>query len=203
MKLYYSPGTCAVACWIALEWAGAEFDVIKANYSSAEFQRVNPLAQVPALDIGGPRAMTQADAILNYIAERYPAAHLGADDDINGRFEFGETLAFLTGDFHPAFWPFFSPQRYTTDHAPQALDNVRTAAHARIERVMQHLDRIIGDSEHLYRNRRTVADSYAYVMIRWTSRLPKTWRDYRNVSRFVTRIEADPGVQNVMRLSAK
>ena len=47
--------------------------------------------------------MTQADAILGYIAETYPEARLGADDDPMGRFEFAETMAFLTGDFRPAF----------------------------------------------------------------------------------------------------
>ena len=25
MKLYYAPGTCALACWIALEWANADY----------------------------------------------------------------------------------------------------------------------------------------------------------------------------------
>ena len=41
---------------------------------------------VPALDIGGSRAMTQANAILQYIADSHPAAHLGADDDALARF---------------------------------------------------------------------------------------------------------------------
>lgn len=201
MKLYYAPGTCAVACWIALEWAGADFEVIRADYASAEFRRVNPLAMVPALDIGGARAMTQADAILGYIAELYPAAALGADDDILGRFAFSETMSFLTGDFHPAFWPFFTPQRFTTDKAQDALDKVRSASHARIDRVMQHLDQMIGESERVYRDRRTVADAYAYVMTRWTAKLPKTWRDYPHVAHFCSRMEEDPVVADVMRLS--
>ena len=201
MKLYYAPGTCAVACWIALKWAGADFTVALADYATDEFRRVNPLAMVPALDLGGPRAMTQSDAILTYIAERYPAAHLGPDDDAASRFEFSETMSFLTGDFHPAFWPFFTPQRFTTDTAPSALDNVREASHARIDRVMLHLDRLIGKNGHVYRNRRTVADAYAYVMARWTGRLPKTWKDYPNVARFYAGMELNPVVQDVLRLS--
>ncbi len=201
MKLYYAPGTCAVACWIALKWAQADFEVAKANYASEEFRRVNPLAMVPALDIGGSHAMTQADAILAYIAERYPQANLGPEDDILGRFEFGETMSFLTGDFHPAFWPFFTPQRFTTDTTPQALDHVRIASHARIDRVMLHLDRLIGEGNHVYRNRRTVADAYAYVMARWTGRLPKTWKDYPNVARFYSGVEQDEAVSEVIRLS--
>ncbi|HMN51682.1 MAG TPA: glutathione S-transferase family protein [Xanthobacteraceae bacterium] len=202
MKLYYAPGTCALACWIALKWAGAEFEAVKADYASAEFKRVNPLAMVPALDIGGARAMTQVDAIMHYIIERYPDARLGADDDINGRFEFNETMAFLTGDFHPAFWPFFSPQRYTVSKEQAALDDVRTASHARITRVMDHLEGMIGNGEHVYRNRRTLADPYAFIMARWTARLPKTWRDYPNISRLFANMEKDEAVQEVLRLSA-
>ncbi|TFV01801.1 glutathione S-transferase, partial [Bacillus stratosphericus] len=52
MKLYYAPGTCALACWIALEWAGADYEAVRADYASEEYKRINPLATVPALDIG-------------------------------------------------------------------------------------------------------------------------------------------------------
>lgn len=202
MKLYYAPGTCALACWIALKWADAEFEAVKADYASAEFKRINPLAMVPALDIGGERAMTQNDAILAYIAERYPDAVLGPEDSLQGRFEFGETMSFLTGDFHPAFWPFFSPQRYTTDPAPSALEHVRAASFPRIDRVMQHLDRVIGNGEHVYRDRRTVADAYAFVMARWTAKLSKTWKDYPGVARLFGWMDEDPDVRDVLRLSA-
>ncbi|WP_206077374.1 glutathione S-transferase family protein [Mesorhizobium sp. GR13] len=203
MRLYYAPGTCAVACWIALEWAKADFEPVRANYASEEFRRINPLAMVPALDIGGSKAMTQADAILGYIAGRYPEARLGPDEGLLAGFEFSETLAFLTGDFHPAFWPFFTPERFTLDNSKPALDQVRMAAHARIDRVMTHLDSLIGDGVHLYRDRRSVADAYAYIMARWTAKLPKTWNDYPNVARFFAHIERDPVVQNVLQSAAK
>lgn len=203
MKLYYAPGTCAVACWISLEWAGGDFEVVRADYASEEFQRVNPLAMVPALDIGASRVMTQADAILGYIAGLYPDANLGADGGLHAEFEFSETLAFLTGDFHPAFWPFFSPQRFTQDHSQASLESVRTASHARIDRVMAHLDQLIGDSVHVYRDRRTVADAYAYVMARWTAKLPKSWKDYPNIARFFAHMESDPTVRKIIDASAK
>jgi glutathione S-transferase len=50
--------------------------------------------------------MTQADAILQYIAKRYSGRDLGADPGLEARLEFNEVMCFLTGDFHPAFWPF-------------------------------------------------------------------------------------------------
>lgn len=200
LKLYYAPGTCALACWISLEWAGADYEVEKAHLASENFRKINPLGMVPALDIGGSRAMTQSDAILQYIAERFPQAHLGAEDDIDSRFEFNETMAFLTGDFHPAFWPFFTPQRFTTD---DNLEAVRQASHARVERVLSHLDNIIGDSNHVYANRRSVADAYAYIMASWSSRFPKSWKDFPNLANFMQLMMNDEAVKKVKKLSSQ
>ncbi|SQF40160.1 glutathione S-transferase [Streptococcus ferus] len=38
------------------------------------------------------------------------------------------------------------------------------AAYGRIDIAMTHLDRLIGDSNHVYHEKRTIADAYAYVM---------------------------------------
>ena len=40
MKLYYAPGTCALACWIALEWANADSEVQKVDYADPEYKKV-------------------------------------------------------------------------------------------------------------------------------------------------------------------
>ena len=155
---------------------------------------------MPALDLGEDKARTQAGAILEWVAGRWPEADLGpgAGADDEARFRFHETMAFLTGDFHPAFWPWFVPQRYTTDPS----DAARAAAVPRIDRVMTYLDGLIGDTDHVFGDKRTVADAYAYVMARWTTRLDKTWRDYPNVDRFMAAMEQDPAVQKVLADSA-
>lgn len=199
MKLYYAPGTCALACWIALEWANAKYEAVRADYASEEYKRINPLAAVPALDIGGKRALTQAAAILQYIADTFPEAGIGSGEGAMNAFELNETMSFLASDFHPAFWPFFFPQRYTTDETEAALDAVKTASHARIDRAMQYLDKLIGDSGHVYQRRRSIADAYAFVMVRWTEALPKTWREYPNIAAFMKRMLEDEAVQHVMK----
>ena len=201
MKLYYAPGTCALACWIAPAWAHADYEVQKVDYADPEYQKINPLGMVPALDIGGSRAMTQANAILQYIADSHPAARLGAADGLEAQFEFNETMAFLTGDFHPAYWPMFSPQRYTTDNSAAAHDAVREAAWPRIDRVMSHLDVLIGTSGHVYRDRRSVADAYAYVMARWSVKTPKPYTQYPHLAAFMTRMGEDEAVKRVLAAS--
>ena len=56
------------------------------------YRRINPLGMVPALQDGGPRVMTQADAILKYIAARHPEAMLGAGEGLAAEFEMDEAL---------------------------------------------------------------------------------------------------------------
>jgi glutathione S-transferase len=201
MKLYFAPGTCALACWIALEWAEADYEVEKVDPGSDSYRKINPLGMVPALDIGGERAMTQADAILHYVIDRYPERDLGADPGVEAHFEFNEAMSFLTGDFHPAFWPFFRPQRFTTSEDEASIEAVRTATRPRVDRVLTYLDGQIGGTGHVYRAKRTVADAYAFVMTRWTQRFPRTWRDYPNVAGFMRAMEADTAVTKVLELS--
>lgn len=201
MKLYYVPGTCAIACWIALEWAGAEYEAVKVDYNSAEFKKINPLGMVPAIDIGGPRAMTQGDAILTYIAERYSDKNLGANAGLEARFEFHETMSFLTGDFHPAFWPYFSPSRFTTKDDAASLAAVREATNARVERVLSHLNNLISDDGFVYGNKRSIADAYAFVMTRWSEHFPKSWKGYDKLAMFMQKMSKDPAVIRVMERS--
>lgn len=174
MKLYYAPGSCAVACWIALEWANAEFSVEKVNPHSEEYKRINPMGKVPALDIGRDRAMTQVEAILQYIIATHPEANLGADEGAENNFEFQEILAFLNGDFHPAFGSFFGPQRFTTATDEESLNAIKNSTAARVDKVMTHLDEMIGENTHVYKNKKTVADAYAFVMARWSELFEKT-----------------------------
>ncbi|WP_373795381.1 glutathione S-transferase family protein [Neisseria dentiae] len=202
MKLYYAPGTCALACWIALEWAGADYQAVRADYKSEEYQRINPLGAVPALDIGGKRAMTQAPAILQYIADTHPESRLGSNEGVENAFELNETLSFLGSDFHAAFWPFFMPYRYTTDESEAARNAVKESAYARIDRAMLHLDALIAQGNgHVYQGRRSIADAYAFVMARWTEYLPKTWREYPHIAPFMERMQADKAVQHVLQAS--
>lgn len=204
MKLYYTPGTCSVACWIALEWSGLSFEVERVKPSDPDYLKINPLAMVPALDIGEPRAMTEADAILAYIADIAPEANLGADDDALSRFKLNETMSFISADLHPAFWPWFVPSRYTVSTDQDAHKNVRAAAEMRVDRAMAHLDSLIDAQGYVYGGRRSIADALAYIMVQWTRTMEKPWSSYPGIKRLVDRMNDDPVVQRVMiELSAK
>ncbi|WP_240788825.1 glutathione S-transferase [Streptococcus sp. X16XC17] len=154
MKLYYTSGTCARACWIALEWAGLDYEAIKVDYRSDDYKKINPLGMVPALELSDGQILTQAGAILNYISDLAPEKDLAADDTAVDRARFNEIMDFLSGDFHPAFWPVFTPERYTTSKKPEVIQEAKEAAYLRVDLVMQHLDGLIGGTNHVYKDKK-------------------------------------------------
>ncbi|MGX3021208.1 hypothetical protein [Ursidibacter sp. B-7004-1] len=51
---------------------------------------------------------------------------------------------------------------------------------------------------HVYQNKRTVLDAYAFVMARWSSKLEKSWQDYPNLARFMNAMFDDVAVKYVL-----
>src|ERR1700761_3066230 len=94
-KLYYAPGTCALASHIALEEAGADYTAnrldFKANQQqSPDYLKINYKGRVPAL-VTDRGVITETPAILGYIAQTFPKAKLAPVDD---PFAFGQVQAF-------------------------------------------------------------------------------------------------------------
>lgn len=104
---------------------------------------------VPALDIGLEKPITQAGTILVYIAEIYSGKRLGPAPGALSQLKFNEIMSFLTGDFHPAFGPVFVPQRYAILNAKNSVNKIKLAAYERIDRVLEHLDILIGNDDFL------------------------------------------------------
>ena len=198
MLLYFSPGTCALAPHIALEWSHATYAIEKVDLRSEAYRQINPLGMVPALRIESGRLLTQADAILKFIASRFPEANLGAGEGELADFNLDEALAFLTGDVHPAFWPYFGPARFTTRTDQDSLEAVKASSYPRIDRVMAHLESMLQNG-HVVNGRRTIADPYAFAMVRWTSNLPRSWKDYPRIAGFMEAMLEDPGVMAALR----
>lgn len=203
MKLYYAPGTCAVSIWIALDWAGVDFETERVKLGSSEYKKINPSGAVPALDTGDGNIKTQAGAILSYIANKYKEKDLGPDEGLEDEFLFNQISAFLSADYHPAFWPMFGPRNYTTSRDEKDLEKVVEAAYKKINSVATILDNMLEGKTHIYKNKKTVLDAYAYILSRWLSKTPKSWTEYPNLKKFMITMENDEDVQKIIELSTK
>ncbi len=78
--LYYAPNTCALAPYITLTEAGADFEVRPLNYLkrqnlSAEYLKINPKHKVPALVVDG-KVLSENVAIHQWVHRTFPDAKL-------------------------------------------------------------------------------------------------------------------------------
>ncbi len=196
MKLYYFPGSCALAPHVVLEWLGADFEAVRIEKGDPEYLKVNPLGVVPAIDHDG-KLYTQADAILHWLAEMHPEAELAGDGTPDSDYEVNNWMAFLTGDLHPAFFPFFNPQRYTIE--PDGIDDVKAAGQALVAKFYDHLEAHIEGREFIAGDRRSIVDAYAIPMLRWGRLLDRPLKEYPNLNAYLERWEQDDGVRQAMK----
>ncbi|MDO5028312.1 MAG: glutathione S-transferase family protein [Bacillota bacterium] len=203
MKLYYGPGTCAVAVWIALEMMGADYEVEKVDLGSEEYRKINPSGAVPALDTGEGPIKNQAGAILTYLVNKFPEADLGPDPGLEESYEFDRISYFLSADYHPSFWPFFSPEEYTSGKDEADLQKAKEAAYVKIDEAASLLDSMLEGKDHIYKDKKTVLDVYAYILSRWLAFTPKSWTKYPNIKNFMRKVGADPVVKKILAESIK
>ena len=106
LKLYYSPGACAMASHIALEEAGADYelqkiDLKKGEQRTPEYLAVNPAGSTPAMATE-QGVITQNVAILAYVAQTHPQAKLAPLDDAYAFARMQGFNAWLASSLHPA-----------------------------------------------------------------------------------------------------
>jgi glutathione S-transferase len=200
MKLFYMPGACSLAPHIVLEWIGNPFElgrIERGKTREPEFLSVNPAGKVPALIEADGQVLTEAEAILLYLAEKFPEVRLGASPTPKARYEMHKWMSYLTGDVHPAFYPYFLPQRYIGDEHQYTA--IREAAYKQIDVCFQLLDEHMSDRTYMVENRRTVLDPYLFVFCRWGNSLSKPFTDYPNLHRFLMQMAQDEGIQRAMQ----
>jgi len=201
--LYYAPGACSLAPHITLEWIGRPYEAVRVKYGSDELLAVNPAGAVPTLREDDGWLLTQAGAILDYLARKHPEASLGGGEGARARAEAQRWSAFFTSDLHAAFWPIFLPYRYTTDQSDAARAAVVEAGHKLVAKQLGVLDRHLSGREYILEGGRSVIDAYSFPMVRWARKLLAGGLEgYPNVQSLHDRLAADQSVQKVLAREA-
>lgn len=198
MKLYYAPGTCALADHIALEWIGKPYTaqrLSREEMKSAEYLRLNPAGAVPTLEHEG-WVLTQNVAILNYLADSFPEAKLGGDGTPKSRAEVNRWLAYINADVHPAFRPLFGYSDFLDD--PTAIEKAKQ--HAR-KTLRSHFERINTQLEGRgwLTGSRSMADPYLFVILRWARAQKLDLNGLDNLEGYFQRMRDDKGVAAVLK----
>lgn len=199
MKLYISPGACSTADHIVLEWTGQPYTAVivsREERGSPDFKLLNPAGAVPVFQEGDWK-LTQNAAILNYLADKFPDAKLGGDGTPRSRAEINRWLGFLNSDMHPAFKPIFGKTNYLEDKA--VVQKTHDHACKQLRGMFERVDAQLGKHDWIAGDRRSIADPYLFVMLRWAKGVEVDLSGLDNLERFEQRMRADAGVQEVLK----
>jgi glutathione S-transferase len=200
LKLYYAPGSCALASHIALQEAGAAYTAERVDFkinqqNSPEYLAINPKERVPSL-VTDRGILTETPAMLAFIAQSFPQAKLAPSDDA---FAFAQAQAFnsyLCSTVHVAHAHKGRGPRWATEESSFAdmkrkVPQTMAACFKLIERDMLRGPWVMGEQY-------SICDPYLFTLTRWLegdgvdlSTLPK-------VADHCKRMAERPAVQKVL-----
>ena len=169
LTLYYAPHTCALASHIALEDAGATYQLKRIDFGKTEQQspaylQINPKGRVPALVT--PRGiLTETPALLVYIAQSFPHAALAPLDDPFAFAELQSFNSYVCSTLHVAHAHRMRGYRWADEEASFAdmrrkVPSSVGACYDLIESRMLKGPWVMGD-------RYTIADAYLFTVAQW------------------------------------
>ncbi|MDE2607030.1 MAG: glutathione S-transferase N-terminal domain-containing protein [Burkholderiales bacterium] len=204
LTLYYAPGTCALASHLALEITGAPYEAVRLDFKlqqqrSPEYLRVNPRGRVPAL-VTDRGVLTETPALLQYIAQSFPAAQLAPLDDAFLLAKANEFNSYLCSTVHVNHAHKGRGYRWVEPDDTAAIEAMKkkvpqtmAESFAQIEEGMLQGPWVLGE-------RFSTSDLYLYTLTRWLEGDSVDVNRFPRVADHMRRMEARPQVQKVVAL---
>ena len=171
--LFYSPGACSLSCHIALEESGLAYErrrffATNGETESAEYRAINPRGRVPALRLPDGTLLTEAAAILGFIADQVPGRHLLPAHGTLDRARAREWMGFLASSVHPAVRSVFRPDRYA--ESDEAKAEVRARGLRWLAQYYADLEGRLAGRPYALGESFSLVDAYLVVFHKWAQR---------------------------------
>jgi glutathione S-transferase len=196
MKLYYLTGACSLASNISLREAGLKFELVKVDRRTKrtadglDFTEVNPKGFVPALRLDDGEVLTENVCVLQYIADRNPAAKLAPPAGTMERYRLIECLSFISSEVHKQFTPLFRQE---------APEDTKEYARRNLSARLDYLQRTIGAKTFLMGEQFTVADPYLFTVLSWGAHVNFDIGRWPELKRHVERVGQRPHVHAALQ----
>ena len=195
MDLYYSPMACSMASRISLYEAQAPARFIEVDPQTkrtldndTDFFTINPLGLVPTLRTDSGDVLTENAAILQYIADQFPAAELAPQSGM-ARSRLQQWLCFIGTELHKAlFAPLF-------DKKMPAEAKTRTLEKG--DSRLAYLNTYLAGREFLL-DRFSVADAYLFTVLNWKIATPVDLEKWPAVLAYYNRMKARPSIARAL-----
>src|SRR5579863_740569 len=200
LKLYYAPGTCALATHIALEEAGAPHEAVRVEFGSqaqrsADYLAVNPKGRVPAL-VTESGTLSETPALLLYVAQTFPAAELAPLADPFALAQVQEFNSYLCSTVHVAHAHRMRGARWAD--GADAIEAMKRKAPSNVTECFALIEHKLLRGPWVMGDRYTICDPYLFTIGSWiegdgvdTTKVPR-------VMQHRARMLARPAVQKAL-----
>jgi glutathione S-transferase len=194
-----SAGSCSLASHIALEEAGADYRVTLLDFSKNEqkapdYLKVNPKARVPAL-VTDNGTLTETPAILFYIAQTHPKAHLAPLNDPYALAKMQAFNSYLCSTMHPNHAHKLRGYRWTDDPAVVEALKIKVPANMTENFGLVESEYLAGPW--VLGEQFSVADIYLLILSGWMEGDGVDISKFPRVIDHRTRMNARPAVKKV------
>ena len=204
LKLYFAPGACSFVPHVLLEMSGASLEprlvkLHKGEQNSAEYQAINPRAQVPVL-VNQGQPITQILAIALHLDQIFPQMGFLPTEPL-ARAQALSTLAWMNNTVHPTFTHIFMPQKFSDlPEVQSALKPYNTQLFRGMLGELQGLVQaaVAKNQPWLAGERFGPLDAYSLTLTRWGTIAGIAPEAHPALWAFVQKVAAEPAVARVI-----
>ena len=200
-KLYWAPGSAAMAPHAMLEDIGAPFELIRVDTAngqqhSPDYLKLNPHARVPTLVYDGERVMYESTAICLFLADRHPGIPFVPKSDSKDHGPFLQWMAYLTNTLQEACMHWWHPEKFVDGADQQAA--VKRKAELRTADMFRFLDGQLA-GPFLCGSTFYICDYYAVMLARWTRAMATPAHTNPNVNKLIRAVLHRPGYARMLK----
>lgn len=188
-KLYFSPGACSLAVQVVLRELGQPFQLFN-KASVANYQQINVVGAVPALEVDGT-VLTEGAAIMLYLLDKH--ANDLMPGDAMARQQAIQQLMFANATVHPAYSKLFFINNQLADAAVK--QQLLQAAADHISKLWQLVENWLQSQPYLGGQYYSVADILLAVYAGWGQYFPVTIDIGPRAQAMIDKVRALPAYQ--------
>jgi glutathione S-transferase len=196
--LYYAPHTCALAPYITLTEAGADFEVRPLNHRkrqnfSPEYLKINPKHKVPSLVVDG-KVLTENVAIHQWVHRTFPDARILPSDPWD-ELQAISLHAWCASGIHPYLSRINNPPKVCD--APGATDSVVKFATEALNENFRIADDMLVGRDYFF-DHFTAPDAHFFWCCRRATQLDVDISSFRSVTAHFKRMQERPSVKKLL-----
>jgi glutathione S-transferase len=159
------------------------------------FVAINPMAQVPVLELPDGNVMTESAAMMIHLADSFPEAQLAPELSSSLRPQFLRWMLYLATTVYMSDLRLYYPAHYTED--ANGVTAIRAAASRQMAREWDIYAAALGKGPFILGLEMSAVDIYAAMLTTWSDDVPGLFAKHPNLKAMHDAVAAVPRIATV------